>query len=223
MKNYVISFCIFCALLTTVNVCEGSEEARKIDNGSYIIYLPEGINESAKYPLVVALSPSANAESMLRPWQAVADKYKWIILSSRQHKNGMDFKEIGNIFSNTIRNVILSYPVDERKVVATGFSGGGMSSHYLSMAYPKLIRAVVINTGMISEHYATGKSYYYPKNKLAVFLASPSDFRYQEMRRDNSFLKNNGWQTEWIEFEGGHTIAPESVYLRAAQWLNERL
>ena len=28
MKNYVISFCIFCALLTTVNVCEGSEEAR---------------------------------------------------------------------------------------------------------------------------------------------------------------------------------------------------
>ena len=52
-------------------------------------------------------------------------------------------------------------------------------------------------------------------------LASPSDFRYQEMKRDRTFLEILGWKTKWIEFQGGHRIAPAASYDQAARWLIE--
>jgi predicted esterase len=88
--------------------------------------------------------------------------------------------------------------------------------------YPDLIKAVVINTGMINENYISQKSKY-PRNKLAVFIASASDFRYNEMKRDRKFLEDLGWKTKWTEFGGGHMIAPASKYEEAAAWLDENL
>lgn len=223
-KTKITCFLSLClSLLLWPVLPAGADMPKKIDSGTYILYLPSGLDISKKYPLVVMLSPSADAESVLRPWIKAAQEYKWIILASRQHRNGMEFKQIGNIISNTIRTVTASYPVDRKKVIAAGFSGGGMSSHYLAMAYPQMISAVIINTGMISENYSGGENYSYPGNKLAVFLASPSDFRYQEMKRDSRFLKGLGWDTKWIEFEGGHSIAPQETYLEAAKWLDNKL
>jgi hypothetical protein len=63
----------------------------------------------------------------------------------------------------------------------------------------------------------------YPKARLAVFLASPTDFRYQEMRHDRQMLERFEWKTEWIEFEGGHKPAPPAAYEQAARWIDERL
>ena len=71
---------------------------------------------------------------------------------------------------------------------------------------------------MISEYYLN-KKFNYPRGKIAVFLASPSDFRYSEMKRDLAFLKSLGWKTEWIEFKGGHKAAPPSAYKEAAKRL----
>ncbi|MBU2103257.1 MAG: hypothetical protein KKF80_07650 [Candidatus Omnitrophica bacterium] len=196
---------------------------RIINNNAYILYVPGGMKADHRYPLVVALSPNAHAESMLGAWKDVSERYKWIILASREHKNGMDFKVIGSALSSTIRAVVARYPVDEKKIIATGFSGGGMSAHYLSMAYPNLISAVVVNTAMINEYYFGGKHYGYPRNKIAVFLASPTDFRYEQMKLDRNFLERIGWKTRWIEFEGGHAIAPAKAYQEAAVWLIEEL
>ncbi len=56
-----------------------------------------------------------------------------------------------------------------------------------------------------------------------VFLASPTDFRYNEMKRDRGFLESHGWKTKWIEFTGGHTLAPYEIYEQAAQWLEKNL
>lgn len=202
---------------------EMQEKASIINSFDYILYLPSGLDQNKKYPLVLALSPSADAESMLEAWKDVSEQYKWIILASRQHKNGMEFKQIGSILVNTLRIVILRYPVDSKKIIATGFSGGGMASHYLAMVYPNLVSAVIINTAMISEDYSAGKNYSYPKSKIAVFLASPTDFRYQQMKNDRNFLEDINWETKWIEFSGGHTIAPVAIYQEAAGWLNEQL
>jgi hypothetical protein len=42
------------------------------------------------------------------------------------------------------------------------------------------------------------------------------------MLHDWNFLKEHNWKTKWIEFEGGHRIAPDSAYQQAAQWLEEK-
>jgi predicted esterase len=200
-----------------------TKEPKTIRTSAYILYIPQGIDLSRKYPLVFALSPSADGNTMVNTWKAVADKYKWIVVGSNEHRNGMLFKDMGPILTNTIKIIAANYPVDGSRIIATGFSGGGMSSHYLTMEYPNLIWAIVINTGMITEEYQNGKSYPYPHNKIAVFLASPTDFRYNQMQSDRSFLESIGWKTKWIEFQGGHSIAPEFAYMETAEWIEEQI
>ena len=116
----------------------------------------------------------------------------------------------------------MNFPIDRSKIIVSGFSGGAMGSHAFAFSYPRLISAVVLNTGMIHEHY-TQQKHRYPRRKLAVFLASPTDFRYEAMKQDRKFLESLDWKTKWIEFKGGHSIAPDSVYQKAAQWLRENL
>ena len=193
-----------------------------INSQQYMLYIPSGIDSNKKYPLVLALSPGADAQSMISTWKNVSEKHKWLIFASKVSRNGMDFKEAGGHLSSLIRQVSLNYPADRNKIIASGFSGGGQVSHYLSMYYPNIFWAIVVNTCMIHENFSGGKSYSYPKGKIAVFLASPTDFRYNQMKIDRDFLEGLGWKTKWIEFQGGHIIASDSAYQEAAQWLSEQ-
>ena len=42
------------------------------------------------------------------------------------------------------------------------------------------------------------------------------------MKRDRDFLISCGWRVDWIEFDGGHTLAPDNIYEQAAEWLESR-
>jgi predicted esterase len=43
------------------------------------------------------------------------------------------------------------------------------------------------------------------------------------MKKDKAFLESIGWKTGWMEFEGGHTVAPEAIYEHAADWLEQEI
>lgn len=210
------------AVLILSHCASLAQAAEVIDKAEYILYLPSGIDTNQKHPLVVALSPGADAQAMINAWKGVAEDYKWIILASKEFRNGIDPRPAFLRIVNILGNLSSQLPIDNSKIIASGLSGGGMGSHYFAFLYPDLIAAVVINTGMMDEQFI-GRFDIYPKDKIAVFLASPSDFRYGEMKRDRSFLENIGWRTKWIEFQGGHILAPESSYKEAVQWLNEQL
>ncbi|MFA5140778.1 MAG: hypothetical protein WC728_16250 [Elusimicrobiota bacterium] len=77
-----------------------------------------------------------------------------------------------------------------------------MGSYSFAFLHPELISGVVVNTGMMHEYEKTRRDLF-PRGKFAVLLASPTDFRYEEMRGDREFLRSLGWRTERIEFEGG--------------------
>lgn len=192
-----------------------------IDNSKYILCVPADIDISKRYPLVVALSPGANAQSaqsMIDTWQDVSNKYKWVIFASKEFPGGVDMNVMMPNLASIVEEVSSKFPIDKSKVIAAGFSAGGMTSHAFSFLYPGLISAVVINTGMMHEYYIDNK-HKYPRGKLVVFLASPTDFRYEEMKRDKDFLEDLGWKVKWIEFKGGHKMAPSSAYEKAAEWL----
>jgi len=203
-------------------IVKKAPEPKIINDSAYILYIPGGLSSQKRYPLVIALSPSADAQSMIDVWKQAADKYKWIIMASKKFQNGVSAAPILNELASAVSKLYGKYPVSKTEVIASGFSGGAMGSHMLAFMHPGLIKAVVINTGMINENYASRKSEY-PRNKLAVFIASSADFRYGEMKRDRKYLEGLGWKTKWTEFGGGHMIAPASKYEEAAAWLDENL
>jgi predicted esterase len=186
------------------------------------LYIPADSDAQDPRPLVIVFSPSGDSEGSVRFWKDIADRHKLIVLASKEFHNGIDVTPVLQRLVDSLESVRAQAPVDMSKIIAAGFSGGGMCSHIFAFSYPALISAVIVNTGMMNEAYAQRKEVY-PRGKCAVFLASPKDFRYEEMRRDERFLKDLGWRTAWIEFESGHAIAPVSAYESAVQWLTEQL
>ena len=197
-------------------------EPRIIDAETYLLYVPADIDEQNTYPLVIAFSPSGDSQGMIGVWKNTAERYKWIVLASKEFRNGIDVGPVLRRLADSVDAVRSQVPVDTSKIIASGFSGGGMAAHIFAFSYPALISAVIVNTGMIHEAYIQRRQDY-PRGKYVVFLASPGDFRYEEMRRDERFLKGLGWKTSWVEFDDGHAIAPASAYESAAQWLAEQL
>jgi predicted esterase len=196
-------------------------EPRIIDTEAYLLYVPADIEEQSPHPLVIAFSPSGDSQGMIDVWKDTAERHKWIVLASKEFHNGIDVAPVLRRLADSVTVVRSHVPVDTSKIIASGFSGGGMCAHIFAFSYPDLISAVIVNTGMINEAYIQRRQDY-PRGKCAVFLASPTDFRYEEMRRDELFLKGLGWKTSWVEFDYGHAIAPVSAYESAVQWLAEQ-
>lgn len=199
-------------------------EPRIIDTPQYIMYIPSNINSQNKHPLVIALHPGACANCMVDIWKGVSEKHKWIILASKEFRNGIGPKAIFDNLDFVARQSFVDFAVDQEKIIATGLSGGGMGAHMFCFDHPDLISIVVSNVGVIHRSYVSGEDAdNYPRGKLAVFLASPADFNYNGMKQDQEFLEGLDWKTKWIEFEGGHTTAPPLAYEEAAQWIQEQL
>lgn len=207
---------VFFTMILIARVSAGQE----IETDDYILFLPQDYTaDDKKYPLIVALSPGGDARSMIAVWHTVAEEYSWIVCASKRFHNGSISEQVPRIKA-LIEILILQYPVDFAKITLTGFSGGAMASHLMAYMFPQLVQAVVANTGMINPEYRDISVY--PKGKTAVFIASPADFRYDEMKEDCAFLSGLGWNTKWIEFKEGHCIAPLSSYEEAAAWLAEQ-
>lgn len=206
---------LFLILLTGFSA---AQELR--DHGDFLVYVPKGISKNQKVPLVVTFSPNGDPRLSIGPWKTVADRYRWLVYGTKSSRNGMSFDKSLGAARKELKTVFQEYPVDRNRLVCSGLSGGGMVSHAMAGRHPEMVRAVVINTGMMYEKFMSES---YPRKGMAVMLASPTDFRYQETKRDRDFLKKKGWKVKWLEFKGGHTMAPSEVYLQAAAWLKARL
>ena len=190
------------------------------DRGTYLLYLPKDTNADQDHTLVYALSPGADAASMISAWAEVADSHQWLIAASTVSRNGIDIDPVLVQIKADLGEILSEYAITPGRVICSGMSGGGMACYALTMAYPERINALVINTGMMAYGGVVSG---FPAGKTGVFLASPSDFRYQEMHRDRDYLDSLGWNTTWLEFQGGHIMAPQKSYEQASSWLDENL
>ncbi|MEI8011578.1 MAG: hypothetical protein WCI27_03720, partial [Candidatus Omnitrophota bacterium] len=174
------------------NVHSASSEI--IDTPDYIVYIPDHLDYQSRHPLIIALSPSSNADAMINTWKENANKFQWIILASKKFHNGIPWPVEKSIFSkikSDVKSGHLSRLVDQKMILATGLSGGAWASYDYADAFPEFISGLVLNTGMMCEIYIKEfkeNRSTFPKNKFAVFLASPTDFRYTEMQQDRDFL-----------------------------------
>jgi len=193
-------------------------KAKLIDTEDYLIFIPEKTNFNDTYPLIVFFTPDADTKGTLKHFKDLAQKYKWLLFISKEFHIGVDMAKVITDLALTIESLSESLPIDKSKIIVSGFSAGAMGAHFFSYAEPKLISAIIINSGTIHQDLkgvVTG----HPKSKRVVFLASPTDYGYKSMLEDKRFLDSLGWKTKWIEFKGGHRLAPKDIYEKAFAWL----
>lgn len=207
-----------------------SSEARFLNQSDALIYVPSGLSPNRRYPILFTFSPGADAAFMTQFWRGFAEEHKWIIYASKEYRNNLNMNQLYPVMKGRMEHAMAQLPADTSRVVLTGMSGGGSFSHAMNLTYPGTVSAVIVNTGRIwDDVYARAEKNLEPyperfgnSRRLAVFLASPGDFRYREMQRDEALLRRMGWRTHWIEFEGGHTYAPAQAYAQAIQWIESQ-
>lgn len=93
-------------------------------------------NKGRKYPLVIALHGGFNPMSIIDGWGYVheAAKREWIVIAPSI--------ELDDILDEIIEQAISLYPVDTRRIYATGFSYGGFMSNLLGCKCPDVYAAV---------------------------------------------------------------------------------
>jgi hypothetical protein len=190
--------------------------------GNYLLFVPDRKNLQNDSIFIVAFSPSGDARSMVDAWKSAAEKRGWPIFASKTYHNGELPQTFNNDTFSDIGNASLELGYAKPKLVFTGFSGGGQVSHAFAFGSPSKVAAVVTNCGIINRGFLNFTSYY-PHNKTVLFIASLTDFRYEDMKQDKIYLEALGWKTGWIEFSGGHMLAPPDTYEQAAEWLEDNV
>lgn len=121
------------------------------------------------------------------------------------------------------------FRVQKSRIIFMGTSGGGSFAHALNIWYPGFADALVINTAMIwgaaaSDGWNNGPDWWWflrdrrvstdygDSRKQAIFLQSPTDFRYQDMLMNANLYRSKGWTVRQVEFVGGHKVAPKAIY-----------
>ncbi len=202
-----------------------AREVHLADGLDCAIYLPEPDDARRPHALVFASSPTGDAREVLRPWKPAADRFGWIVVASNNYRNGRYSERDAALQLETLAFVKKEYLVDHARVYVAGLSGAAMHAYDIVGDHPELFRGVIANTGVMPYHLKGNEPFdakSYPRGKVAVMLASPSDFRYADMRADRALLEAQGWTIDWLEFEGGHTYAPPELYVEAAAWLAAR-
>jgi len=204
-----------------------SKEGQTNEDTDSLTYIPASLNRNVKNPIVFVFTPDEQRDNYLKFWKPLAEQKGFVVVVSKIFKNGTyTDQELEQIKANSKSLIIRSLntlPVSPRKIIFTGLSGGGSFSHAMNIAYPGLADVLIVNTGRMwdpeydkaSNDWKSLSGKFANAKKLVVFLASPTDFRYAEMKRDRLAMQKLGWKTEWLEFDGGHRMAPVDTYEKA--------
>jgi len=130
----------------------------------YVIDFPPGYdpNSGTKYPLQVHLHGAAGTaipfdefeKNIIRQPFLVnnSDKFPLIILFPQLPTHDLTWKNLTEILSALIDQVVEKYPIDTQRIYLTGYSDGGYGALALGAAYPERFAAIAEVSGYYDEN-----------------------------------------------------------------------
>ncbi len=90
---------------------------------SYTLYLPKNYSADKKWPILFAFDPGARAKLPLELFKTAAEKYGYIVVCSKNSRNGPT-EPIDRAIFAMWKDTRERFSIDTRRIYATGFSGG---------------------------------------------------------------------------------------------------
>ena len=112
-------------------------------HGTVYAYLPQILKDGESYPLVIALNCTTGdpqGEVTGNGWDTIAAEEN-IIVVAPTYNDYATWSETGYI-KTVIDDAIERYPINTRRIYATGFSNGGALSGALASVYPDLLAGI---------------------------------------------------------------------------------
>ena len=165
------------------------------DGSSYFLYLPKTLVPGGSAPLLFWTGSGESHAKTLNHWKKTADIIGIALACSKEAKNGKKPKSNGDHTRTCLKHIQKTVPVDIRRVIFSGGSGGGVSSIRNCASLPCI--------GAIPFIAWEPEGTRYPKNAFFYFGTGAHDYnRYSTAEA----VSNLGKRATHRLYPGGHTI-----------------
>jgi tetratricopeptide (TPR) repeat protein len=183
---------------------------------THAIYVPNSYTPEKKWPILFCYDARGRGRIPAELFQEGAERLGWIIFSSN-HSRSDDPHFSNLVVLNAMWNDAHKwFSLDERRIYATGFSGGSRLAWGMGYIYPKSTAGVIgVGAGTHPERLPS-------KDTPFVWygMCGRLDFNYLEMRKLDDQLHSLGIPSRTDFYEGPHNWPPDGTYCsRAMNWM----
>ena len=182
---------------------------------THAVYVPSRYTPDKKWPILFCFEARSRGRLPVELFREAAERLGWIIFSSNHSRsddpNAKNLEALNAMWSDSHK----WFSLDERRVYATGFSGGARLAWGMGYVYPKSI-AGVIGVG-------AGSHFEKPPSKDTPFvwygIGGNKDFNYVEMVKLDQLLATLQIPHRVDFFNGYHEWPPAEHCARSLEWM----
>lgn len=181
---------------------------------SYSLYVPSTYVPKKKSPVLFAFDPAARGLVPVERFKDAGEKYGYIVAGSNDSRNG-PWAPSAKAIQAMWNDVVERFAIDERRIYATGFSGGARVACRLGYGLKGQIAGVIACGAGFPPEVTPEKGMPF----VLFGTAGVEDFNHAEMKQLDRTLDGLGIAHRVEFFEGGHSWAPAELCTRAIEWM----
>jgi predicted esterase len=204
----------------------------------YVVWIPEDLDPQRTYPLLVFLHGSASTErNIVGGRSIIPDGFIALGPKGRGPSNAWSWDHAQEDVAESMAAVIENYPVDETRIVLSGFSMGGYGVYRTYYETPEKFRALVVLSGAPNIANRWSETGDFPDFNEARYLRSfegvPIFVFHGRQDRNVSFdataslvekLRAVGADVEFhVEDDKGHSFPNAETFAALHEWLAVKL
>jgi len=181
---------------------------------SYALYLPSAFDSGKRFPILFLFDPGARGSAGVEAFRAAAETYSWILVGSNNSKNGPQSENARAAWALWV-DALKRLPFDDRRLYASGFSGGAR----VASLFPRVIGRAIAGVIGCGAGLSSGIK---PGDLMAgayFGLTGLADFNYGEMKGLDLAFDPSGLPHRFLFFEGVHDWPDPSHCARAVGWM----
>lgn len=180
---------------------------------TYALYLPSSFTPERRWPVLLVFDPRSRGAFAAEIFRDAAERFGWIIASSNNTRSDGPWEPNQRAVAAMLPDLLARLPIDERRIYAAGFSGGGGVAWALARDSGRL--AGIISVGAPEPGTEFGRD-----PAVAWFgAAGRHDFNFIDARATYERLARGGAPRRLEFFEGAHQWFDASMAARAVGWL----
>jgi predicted esterase len=187
---------------------------RSDQNQSYSLFLPSNYTPARKWPILYGFDPGARGHMPVERFKDAAEKYGYIIAGSNNSRNGSMDVTVAAIKA-MLDDTHARFSIDDRRIYATGFSGGARVACSLGYMLQGSVAGVIACSGGFPSNIIPSRA-----TPFALFAtAGTEDFNLPEMKQLDKALDEFAIPNRFEVFDGGHEWAAADLCLEAIEWM----
>jgi tetratricopeptide (TPR) repeat protein len=210
------------AAQTNVNIPTGvvrdSVTVKDKPGQSYSIYLPKNYSVEKRWPIIYIFDPIGRGAFAVNNYHLVAEKYGFILVGSKNSRNGLQWDEIRSIIQDLWSDTHAKFSIDSQRTYVAGFSGGARVASLAAGLCGSCIAGVIASGAGFSPAITLSS-----KIGFDFFGAiGMDDYNYPELIKLKDTLNKLGISSHLAFFDGVHQWMPLETFENAVVWMNIR-